>query len=116
MHPLILTKPIVSLLMLLYLCITQQVVNIDLVQEIEKQKGRVYFVSRTLQGSNVKYQKIEEGHLTKVITTRELRYYFQTFKIVVKTDFPIRQVLQKKIFGWEDNEMSCRIVGIQHKL
>jgi len=30
-----------------------------------------------------------------VITARRLRYYSQNFQIIVKTDFPIKQVLLK---------------------
>ncbi|XP_057444763.1 uncharacterized protein LOC130737008 [Lotus japonicus] len=37
----------------------------------------------------------EKAALALIITTRKLRPYFQGFQIKVKTDFPLRQVLQK---------------------
>jgi len=43
----------------------------------------------------MRYQKIEKAALAVVITARRLRYYFQNFQVIVKTDLPIRQVLQK---------------------
>ncbi|RDX90400.1 rnhA, partial [Mucuna pruriens] len=51
----------------------------------------VYFISKTLQGPEKRYQKIERGALALVIASRWLRPYFQSFSIIVRTDLPVQQ-------------------------
>ncbi|RDX84073.1 Retrovirus-related Pol polyprotein from transposon 17.6, partial [Mucuna pruriens] len=63
--------------------------------EREKEQCPVYFISKTLQGPERRYQKIEKGALALVIASRRLRPYFQSFSIIVRTDMPIQQVLRK---------------------
>ena len=55
----------------------------------------IYFVSKVLQGPEVRYQTLEKATLTVVFSARRLRHYFQSFTVVVMTDLPIRKVLQK---------------------
>nr|KYP74292.1 Retrovirus-related Pol polyprotein from transposon 297 family [Cajanus cajan] len=64
-------------------------------KEVQQLTGRMASLSRVLQGAEVCYQKIEKLALTIVITARKLRHYFQSYKMVIRTDYPIRQVLQK---------------------
>ena len=60
-----------------------------------RSKGQFIFVSRTLHGAEIRYQKIEKLALALVTTARKLRPYFQTHQVIVRTNQPIRQVLQK---------------------
>ena len=55
----------------------------------------IYFVSKVLQGPEVRYQALENAALAVVFSARRLRHYFQSFTVVVMTDMPIRKVLQK---------------------
>ncbi|RDX73894.1 Retrovirus-related Pol polyprotein, partial [Mucuna pruriens] len=55
----------------------------------------IYFISKVLQGAELRYQKIEKAALAVIVASRRLRPYFQNFGIVVRTDLPIRQVLRK---------------------
>ena len=48
-----------------------------------------------LQGPEVRYQAIEKATLAVVFVARRLRYYFQSFTVIVTTDLPIHKVLQK---------------------
>jgi hypothetical protein len=66
-----------------------------LVQEIEGEERPVYFVSRTLRGAELRYQKLEKLSLAVVVTARRLRQYFQSHKVIVKADYPIKQVLKE---------------------
>ncbi|XP_057442036.1 uncharacterized protein LOC130733791 [Lotus japonicus] len=93
--PPILAKPTPGIPLTLYLAVTSAAVSTVLLQEESKQYKIVYFVSHTLQGAEVCYQKIEKAALAILKTARRLRPYFQTFQIKVKTDIPLRQVLQK---------------------
>jgi hypothetical protein len=55
----------------------------------------VYFVSKILKGAETRYQKIEKLALAVVSTARQLRHYFQGYHVIIKTDYPIKQVLRK---------------------
>jgi len=85
--PLILIKPMVGIPTHLYLCVTERAVSTVLTQEKEKEQRPIYFVSRILQGVEMRYQKIEKAALAVVITTRRLRYYFQNFQVIVKKTY-----------------------------
>jgi len=55
----------------------------------------IYFVSKVLQGPEVRYQALEKAALAVVYSARRLRHYFQSFTVIVMTNLPIRKVLQK---------------------
>ena len=55
----------------------------------------IYFVSKVLQGPEVRYQAREKAAMEVVFLARRLRHYFQSFTVIVMTDLPIRKVLQK---------------------
>lgn len=66
-----------------------------LVQDSESGEKPIYFVSKVFWGAELRYQKIELLAPTVVIPARKLLPYFQSHKIVEKTNFPIKQVLCK---------------------
>lgn len=55
----------------------------------------MYSVSKVLKGAELYYQKIERLVLALVVTARKLRHYFQGHSIIVRTSYPIRQILKK---------------------
>ncbi|XP_068474797.1 uncharacterized protein [Phaseolus vulgaris] len=55
----------------------------------------IYFVSKVLQGPEVRYQALEKAAMTVVFSARRLRHYFQSFTVIVMTDLLIHKVLQK---------------------
>ncbi|XP_057444129.1 uncharacterized protein LOC130736305 [Lotus japonicus] len=66
-----------------------------ILQEVNGEQKIIYFVSHTLQGAEIRYQKIEKAALTVLITARRLRPYFQSFQVKIRTDLALRQLLQK---------------------
>jgi hypothetical protein len=77
------------------LAVSDNALSSALVQEVKGEEKPIYFVSRTFKGAEAKYQKIEKLSLAVVITVRKLRQYFQSHKVVVNTDYPIKKVLRK---------------------
>jgi len=53
----------------------------------------IYFVSKVLQGPEVRYQAIEKAALAVVFSERRLCHYFHNFTVIVMIDLPIRKVL-----------------------
>jgi len=93
--PPILRKPDISQPLLVYITATDHTVSAALVQEAEGTQHPVYFVSRTLQDPETRYQMVEKLALSLVHAARRLRPYFQNHSITVKTDYPIQKILQK---------------------
>ncbi|GAU32151.1 hypothetical protein TSUD_68220 [Trifolium subterraneum] len=93
--PPILTHPQLGCPLYLYLAVSENSMSSALVQDIKGEEKPVYFVSSIFKGAEIRYQKIEKLSLAVVTTARRLRHYFQSHKIVVKTDHPIKHVLKK---------------------
>jgi len=93
--PPILHKPDTRQPLLVYITATDHTVSATLVQEIKGTQHPVYFVSRTLQDPETRYQMVEKLALSLVHAARRLRPYFQNHNIIVKTDYPIQKILQK---------------------
>jgi len=55
----------------------------------------VYYVSHALEGAEVNYPLIEKFAYALVKASRKLRPYFEAHKILVLTDQPLKNVLQK---------------------
>nr|KYP72976.1 Transposon Ty3-I Gag-Pol polyprotein [Cajanus cajan] len=77
-----LTKPRLNMPLLVYISISDRAVSLVLVQEQEASQVPIYF-------------RIEKLALVILVTARKLRHYFQSYEMIIRTDHPIRQVLQK---------------------
>ncbi|GKV14106.1 hypothetical protein SLEP1_g25023 [Rubroshorea leprosula] len=93
--PPLLTKAQEGEILYLYLGIFDTAVSSVLVKETGKQQQPVYYASKVLQGAEQRYSIAEKAALTVVVTARKLRPYFQSHPIIVMTDQPLRQILQK---------------------
>nr|KYP71888.1 Retrovirus-related Pol polyprotein from transposon 17.6 [Cajanus cajan] len=93
--PPILTKPQSHADLLLYLAVADNAISAALMHNDGKKQIPIYFISRVLQDTEKKYQTIEKLVLALVTLAWRLRPYFQSHRIVVKTDYPIKQILRK---------------------
>jgi len=88
-----------------YQAVSEEAVSAALVQETEGKERSVYFVSRTLNVAETRYQMIENVTLALVLTARRMRPYFQNHSITIRTDYPIFKILSKpdltgRMIGW----------------
>ncbi|KAL0313505.1 UNVERIFIED_CONTAM: Ribonuclease HI [Sesamum radiatum] len=79
----------------LYLAISEDAVSSVLVCERERNQNPVYYVSKMLQGAERKYTQIEKLALALVVTARKLRLYFQSHKVVVLTNHPLKHIMTR---------------------
>ncbi|XP_057756163.1 uncharacterized protein LOC130975374 [Arachis stenosperma] len=93
--PPVLGKPRDGEPLYLYLAVTSEALAAVLVREDGKAQQPVYFISRALQGAELRYSKLEKLALALLTSSRRLKQYFQSHQVVVRTDQGIRQVLQK---------------------
>ena len=78
-----------------YITATDHTVSVGLVQDVGGTQHLVYFVSRTLQDPETRYQMVEKLALSLLHAACRLHPYFQNHNITVKTDYPIQKILQK---------------------
>jgi len=87
----VLCKPELSTPLRLYFVVTERAISSVLLQEQHQVQRPIYFVSKVLQGPEVRYQALEKAALTVVFSARRLRHYFQCFTVMVMTDLPIHK-------------------------
>ena len=93
--PLILSRPRPKAPLLLYLSVADESVSSALTQEEGKHQLPIYFTSRILHNVEKRYQIIEKVVLALTTSAPQLRPYFQSHQVVVKTNYLIKQVLRK---------------------
>ncbi|KAL2227192.1 UNVERIFIED_CONTAM: Retrovirus-related Pol polyprotein from transposon [Sesamum indicum] len=93
--PPLLVNPRVEDTLFLYLAVSEHAVSSALVREENRIQNPVYYVSKMLQGAELRYSKIEKLVLALVVTTRRLRPYFQSHKIIVLMNQPLKNILSR---------------------
>ncbi|GAU45897.1 hypothetical protein TSUD_24990 [Trifolium subterraneum] len=94
-EPPVLTRPVEGEKLYLYLAVASEAISAVLIRETEQGQKHVYFVSRALQGPELRYLQIEKIALAVIMAARKLRYYFLAHSIVIRTDQPVNQLLAR---------------------
>nr|KYP60434.1 Retrovirus-related Pol polyprotein from transposon 297 family [Cajanus cajan] len=81
--------------LLLYFEVGESAISAVMVQERDKNQTPIYYISRVIQDTENRYQTIEKLALALVTSARRLRPYLQSHQVVVKMDYPIKQILRK---------------------
>lgn len=87
-----------------YLRVLNATISATLLQEWPSPK-LIYFVSRTHQDAEKRYQHVEKVALALLMAVRRLRPYFQSYQVVMRTDHPVSKILRKldlaeQMVGW----------------
>jgi hypothetical protein len=88
--------------LLLYISCTTHVVSTALVVErVEEghtypEQHAVYFISKVLGPSKMKYPQVQKLLYAVLLTARKLYHYFDDHKVIVVTRFPIGDILHNK--------------------
>ena len=76
-----------------YIVVAPYAVSLVLIRDDNGLQKPVYYVSKSLHESKVKYLPLEKAILAVVHATRKLPHYFQTHTMVVLTQLPLKFVL-----------------------
>ncbi|GAU23378.1 hypothetical protein TSUD_334260 [Trifolium subterraneum] len=94
-EPPVLTRPVEGEKLYLYLAVASEAISAVLIRETEQGQKPVYFVSRALQGLELRYLQIEKTALAVIMAARKLRYYFLAHSIIIRTGQPVKQLLAR---------------------
>uniref|UniRef100_A0A2N9IAL2 Uncharacterized protein n=1 Tax=Fagus sylvatica TaxID=28930 RepID=A0A2N9IAL2_FAGSY len=79
----------------LYLAVSPTAVSSALIRENGGTQLPVYYTSKAFQGAEERYPAMEKLALALVIAARKLQPYFQSHKIIVLTNHPLRKAMNK---------------------
>jgi hypothetical protein len=88
--------------MMLYIAATFMVVNVTIIVEREEEghaykvQWPIYYISEVLSDSKILYPYVQKLLYALLITSCKLRHYFESHKITVVTDFPLRDILHNR--------------------
>jgi hypothetical protein len=100
--PLILIAPQKDDVLLLYIAATDRMVSTVIVVKHEepghvyKVQRPIYFISEVLNESKARYPQIQKLIYAILITSRKLKHYFDGYRVVVKTSFPLGDIIRNK--------------------
>lgn len=81
--------------LIVYLAAGEESISAVLVRKEGTEQYPIYFVSRVLQGAEVRYSEVQKVALALVVTARRLKPYFLGHSIIVRTNFPLITTLGK---------------------
>ena len=93
-HPPIMSSPMVDEVLFAYLAVALYAISLVLIRVDNGIQRPVYYVSRSLNETEVRYLPLEKMILAVVHATRKRPYYFQAHTVVVLTQLPLKSVLR----------------------
>ena len=79
----------------LYLAVSATAISAALIREEGKRQLPVYYVSQAFEGAEFRYPRIEKIAFALIVASRKLRQYFQVNPILVMTDQPIKNSMNR---------------------
>ncbi|XP_074360835.1 uncharacterized protein LOC141701086 [Apium graveolens] len=89
------SKPLQGENLNVYLSVTDHAMSGALVKESEGVQSPIYYISKSLVDAETRYMSLEKLVLALAMTSTKLRHHFESHKIHVMTNFPLRNILSK---------------------
>ena len=88
------SSPVVDEVLFAYITIALYAISLVLIRVDSGIQRPVYYVSKSLNKTEVRYLPLENAILVVVHATRKLPHYFQAHTVVVLTQLPLKSVLR----------------------
>uniref|UniRef100_A0A2N9INS9 Uncharacterized protein n=1 Tax=Fagus sylvatica TaxID=28930 RepID=A0A2N9INS9_FAGSY len=83
----------------LYLAVSDHAVSAVLVREFGQEQKPVFFVSKAMDETKLRYLPLEKAALAVLQAAKKLPHYFQSNKVTVLSDLPLKMLLQRSDFS-----------------
>ena len=93
-HPPIMFSPVVDEVLFAYIAVALYAISLVLIWVDSGIQRPVYYMSKSLNETEVRYLPLEKAILVVVHATRKLPHYFQAHTVVVLTQLPLKSVLR----------------------
>ncbi|XP_050207935.1 uncharacterized protein LOC126657310 [Mercurialis annua] len=93
--PPLLARPDPGDVLYLYISCSDETIAGVLVSEKGGEQYPIYYISKVLRDAELRYPKLEKLALCVYTATIKLRHYFEGHQVIVRTDQPLRKILQK---------------------
>ena len=87
------SSPVVDEVLFAYLVIASYAISFVLIRVDSGIQRPVYYVSKSLNETEMHYLPLEKAILAVVHATRKLPHYFQAYTVVVLTQLPLKSIL-----------------------
>ena len=88
------SSPKVDKVLFAYLAIASYAISFVLIQVCNGIQQPVYYVSKSLHETDVRYLPLEKAILAVVHATRKFLHYFQAHTVVILIQFPLKLILR----------------------
>ena len=93
-RPLIMSSPVVDEVLFAYIVVAIYAISFVLIRVDSGIQRPVYYVSKSLNETKIRYLPLEKAILAVVHATRKLPHYFQAHTVVVLTQLPLKSILR----------------------
>ena len=93
-HPPIMFSPVVDEVLFACIAVALYAISLVLIRADSSIQQPVYYVSKSLNETEVCYLPLEKAILAVVHATRKLPHYFQAHTMVVLTQLPLKSILR----------------------
>ena len=77
-----------------YIAVAPHAMSLVLIRDDNGLQKPVYYVSKSLHETEIRYLPLEKAILAVVHATQKLPHYFQAYTVVVLTQLPLKSVLR----------------------
>jgi hypothetical protein len=101
----------------LYLAVSDHAVSVILVRELGQVQRPVFFVSKAMDETKLRYLPLEKAALTLLQAAKKLPHYFQSSTITVLSDLPLKMLLQRLDFSGRITKWGIHLgsLGVEYK-
>ena len=83
----------------LYVAVSDHAVSAVLVRELGQEQKLVFFVSKAMDETELRYLPLEKAALALLQAAKKLPHYFQSSAVMVLSDLPLKMLLQRSDFS-----------------
>uniref|UniRef100_A0A2N9IVM6 Integrase catalytic domain-containing protein n=1 Tax=Fagus sylvatica TaxID=28930 RepID=A0A2N9IVM6_FAGSY len=115
--PLCLSIPNPREQLFLYLAVSDHAVSAVLVQEFGQEQKPVFFVSKAMDETELRYLPLEKAALAVLQAAKKLPHYFQSNKVKVLSDLSLKMLLQRSDFSGRITKWGVYLgsLGVEYK-